>query len=143
MSGTDALQSTLAAEHAAVWTYAVLAARTSQTSEPQLYARLLAGHQQHRGLRDQLELMISAAGQVPDAAQPAYPSPAGDDAAQRAAAALAVEEACSVAYAWQVSHASGEQRAWAVAALTWSAVHSVGLGAAPVPWPGAPELATG
>ena len=33
----DALQTTLAAEHAAVYVYGLLGSRTSQTAEPELY----------------------------------------------------------------------------------------------------------
>ncbi len=140
MSAVDALQATLASEHAAVWTYAVLAARTSQSAEPALFAALSGAYREHRARRDQAVWMIRDAGGEPVAAEPAYARPAAATAAERSASAAALEERCSDAYAWQVAHTTHETRAWAIAALAWSASQIVTLGGAAAPWPGAPEL---
>ena len=44
----DALQTTLAAEHAAVYVYGLLGSRTSEAVEPELYAALHAAYEAHR-----------------------------------------------------------------------------------------------
>ncbi len=54
MSETDALQTTLAAEHAAVYVYGVLGGRTSKSAEPATYAAISSAYDAHRARRDQL-----------------------------------------------------------------------------------------
>ena len=72
MTVLDALQATLADEHAAVYTYGVLGARTSQAASPALFDTLTAGYRRHRARRDQLRLMVHDAGGDPVAAEVAY-----------------------------------------------------------------------
>ena len=48
MTVLDALQATLGDEHAALYTYGVLGARTSQSASPALYDALTSGHRRHR-----------------------------------------------------------------------------------------------
>ena len=68
----DALQATLADEHAALYTYGVLGARTSQATSPALFETLTSGYRRHRARRDQLQLMVRDAGGEPVAAEAAY-----------------------------------------------------------------------
>lgn len=141
MTALEALQATLAAEHAAVHLYGVYGARTSHSGAPALHAALVSGYREHRARRDQLRLLVSDLGAAPVAAAPAYEVPGRLTAPGRiAAAALATEEACAGSCAALVSETVGEQRRWALGALTWSAVHALSLGGAPEAWPGAPEL---
>src|SRR6478609_1203705 len=71
MTVLDALQATLADEHAALYTYGVLGARTSQATSPTLFETLTAGYRRHRARRDQLQLMVRDAGGDPVAAEAA------------------------------------------------------------------------
>lgn len=142
MSVLDALQATLADEHGAVYTYGVLGARTSQAATPVLYAALDTAYRRHRSRRDQLRLLVSEAGGEPVAAEAAYEldgrllRPAGISAA-----ALAIEEASTIALAALVAQSAGTVRAWALTEVVWSATWGLELGGEPQTWPGAPELA--
>lgn len=141
MTVLEALQSTLSDEHAAVYTYGVLGARTSQAASPALFAALDTAHRQHRWRRDQLRLMIDEAGGTPVAAEPAYDldgrllQPAAIEAA-----ALALEEASTVVLLALVAQSAGTVREWALTEAIWSATWGLELGGDPQTWPGAPEL---
>ncbi|MCY4727621.1 ferritin-like domain-containing protein [Nocardioides sp. STR2] len=141
MSVLDALQATLADEHAALYTYGVLGARTSQASSPALFETLTAGYRRHRARRDQLQLMVRDAGGDPVAAEPAYDldgSLLRPPQLERAAADL---EASSVEMLLAlVAQSTGAVREWALTEATWSAVHRLRLGEVAETWPGAPEL---
>ena len=141
MTVLDALQATLSDEHAALYTYGVLGARTSQATSPVLFETLTAGYRRHRARRDQLRLMVRDAGGVPVAAEVAYDLDGPLLRApqlQRAAAGL---EAGSVEVLLAlVAQSSGSVREWALTEATWSAVWQLELGAAAGTWPGAPEL---
>lgn len=141
MSAAEALQATLAHEHAAVFVLSTLAARTSRSAAPGLYSELTAAHQEHRARRDQLTLMVTDLGQTPAAAEAAYTVTRTVTNAGLRSAAVELENSSSVAYATLVGRTSGEDRTWAVAALASSSAREVRLGAASTPWPGAPELA--
>ena len=71
----EALQTTLAAEHAAVYAFGVLGGRTSRAATPQLFATVSAAYAAHRARRD--HLVRELAGQDVDlvAAEPAYDVP--------------------------------------------------------------------
>jgi hypothetical protein len=140
MTLLDALRATLTAEHAAAYTYATLGARTSASSEPKLSEALRGASQTHRAYRDQLSLLVIDAGGTPVAAAAAYDLPVLTTSAEIRTAAQGVEQACSAAYASQVQNTTGEPRAWAVDALTWSAVQTVRVGGPVIAWPGATEL---
>ncbi len=141
MSVLDALQATLADEHAAVYTYGVLGARTSEAASPALHAALDTAYRQHRSRRDQLRLMIDEEGGTPVAAAPAY---ALDGRLLKAtaieAAALAVEDASAVVLLALVAQTVGPAREWALTEAIWSATWGLELGGSPQTWPGAPEL---
>ncbi|MGN0065994.1 MAG: DUF4439 domain-containing protein [Nocardioides sp.] len=141
MSVLEALQEALAAEHAAVFTLATVGARTSASTQPVLQALLQEAYRQHRTQRDQLRLLVSDEGGEPVAALAAYEVTAPTSAAEVRRAAIGIETACTQTYASVVARTSGDERAWALSALTWSAALLVRLGDAPTAWPGAPELA--
>ena len=141
MSVLDALQASLADEHAALYTYGVLGARTSQASSPALFETLTAGYRRHRARRDQLQLMVREAGGDPVAAEAAYDLDGAlvrPPQIERAAAdleAASVEELLAL-----VAQSTGSVREWALTESTWSAVWRLRLGGSPETWPGAPEL---
>lgn len=141
MTSPQELQTTLAAEHAAVYVYAVLGARSSASTSPRTAALLRSAYDVHRGRRDQLRSEIAALGATPVTAAPAY---AVDARRRTTAHLLAVardtERRCTEVYAQQVAGTSGEQRSWAVSAQVDAAVRLVALGDAPQPYPGLPEL---
>jgi Domain of unknown function (DUF4439) len=138
---SEPLQDALAAEHATVYLYGVLGARSSESATPVLFATLTDCYRHHRGLRDQLRLMLLDAGAEPVAAAPAYDVPPGwttPDAITEAARGL--EESTTESMAALVARTSGDHRRWALGALTWSAVRQLDLGGMPETWPGAPQL---
>lgn len=138
MTENDALQSTLEAEHAAVYVYAALVGR----GDTALAAALWAAYREHRDRRDELTALLRDAGEEPVAAAPAYQLPARLDTPARVRrAAVAAERAGAEAYAALVAAGTGDLRSWGVSALTASAVRELTLGAAPTAFPGAPELA--
>ncbi|GAA5128774.1 hypothetical protein GCM10023339_57090 [Alloalcanivorax gelatiniphagus] len=141
MSVLDALQATLADEHAALYTYGVLGARTSQAATPGLYEALSAGYRRHRSRRDQLRTMVAGLGAEPVAAAAAYEL---DGALLRAPqlerAALEVEVASVEVLTALVARSSGDVRSWALTEATWSAAWQLELGGTALTWPGAPEL---
>ena len=141
MSVLDALQATLVDEHAALYTYGVLGARTSQAASPALYETLTAGYRRHRARRDELQLMVRDAGGDPVAAEAAYDldgsllRPAQLERAAADLEAASVEQLVAL-----VAQSTGSVREWALTEATWSAVRRLTLGAGPETWPGAPEL---
>lgn len=144
MTGTsplDALQQTLAAEHAVVHLFTTLGGLTSASGEPGLYALLGEQHRVHRGRREQLVVMIRSRGGQPVAAEPAYTLPDTSTPVAVRAAGLAAEERCAQAYAAQVAATSADARDWAAMTLAESAATLLRWGADPTPFPGAPDLA--
>ena len=143
MSVLDALQTTLADEHAALYTYGVLGARTSQAASPALYETLTAGYRRHRARRDELQLMVRDAGGDPVAAEAAYDldgsllRPAQLERAAADLEAASVEQLVAL-----VAQSTGPVREWALTEATWSAVWRLQLGGTAETWPGAPELDT-
>jgi hypothetical protein len=135
------LQDALAAEHATLYLYGVLGARTSQSATPELFATITDCYRHHRALRDQLRLMLRDAGAEPVAAEPAYDVPSGwTTPVAVTGAALGLEAATTETMAALVARTSGDQRAWGLSALVWSATRQLDLGGIPQVWPGAPEL---
>lgn len=132
----DVLQDALAAEHAAVWLYGVLGARTSASARPALFGLLTAAYTTHRGRRDTLEGFLREAGAEPVAAADAYELPRLDSPALVTAEARRVEAACATTYATTVAGTTGVVRAWAAAALVDTAVRELDLGADPEALPG-------
>ncbi len=137
MTPLEALQTALAAEHAALHVYGALGARTSLSATPALYAELVAAHDAHRDLRDQLTERIREAGAEPVAAEPAYELPAPLDTPDDVTtAALDLERTCEATYVWVVEQTSGADRRLAVSALTRTAVRALAFRGSPEIFPG-------
>jgi hypothetical protein len=137
----EALQQTLAAEHAAVYVYGVVGGRVSVSAQPDLWSRVRSAYNLHRARRDQLTSMIRTAGGEPVPAEVSYqlPNQTGTPAEQEAAART-VEERCCAVYADLVGATSRAQRQWALDALEDAAVRLLGFGGAATPYPGIEEL---
>jgi 3-methyladenine DNA glycosylase/8-oxoguanine DNA glycosylase len=145
MTALDALQRTLAGEHAAIFVLAALGGRASTTtptaSDHALREALDRAYDAHVDRRDQLRTMVTAAGGDPVAAEPAYRLPAAVTAAAAgpisiAAAALRIQRACATTYAALVAATEGEERRWAVEALLTIAVGEAAFGGEPEALPG-------
>jgi hypothetical protein len=137
----DALQRTLAAEHAAVFVLGALGGRASgaspQHARAALTTALTTAYDEHLRRRDQLRTRLAAAGADPVAAEPAYRL-AGPltSVAQIEAEALGVERSCATTYAALVAATSGPDRRWAVDALISIAVGEAAFGGRPEALPG-------
>lgn len=138
MTYLDALQTTLAGEHAALFVVGYLGAQTSESASPALYTTLRDSYSEHRERRDRLEELVRAAGREPVAAAVSYDLPVvrPGDTASVVAAALDVERACGVTYGFLVANAPGEGRGWVIEALLGSALREVALGGRPRDFPG-------
>ena len=135
--GLEALQSTLAAEHAAVSVYAFLGAQASQSRQPDLYEGLEAAYQEHRGLRDDLTVIISGLGAVPTPAAVAYDLPArASTTREMTDAALLVERRITSTYGQLVESTAGAERRWALVALDRAAVRQSEFRGTPEMFPG-------
>jgi hypothetical protein len=141
MTPVAALQSALAAEHAALYLFGAYGARTSQSADPALYAAVTEGYLTHRARRDHLEQVVTARGEEPVPAAPTYRLPDRlATAPQVTASALATERTAAAGYAALVASTVDADRRWAVEALTASAVLQLRLGGRPEAFPGADEL---
>ena len=142
MSTLETLQTTLAAEHAAVWVFGTLGAQTSQSGEPALYALITTSYTTHRSRRDQLIRAVRDLGVEPVASEVAYVLPNDlSTPAKVTPTALQIETNCAAVYADLVANTYGDQRQWAIAALTDAAVRGLSLRGSPETFPGLPELA--
>lgn len=120
---TAALQTVLAAEHAAVWGYGEAGGHLPRAQQPAAQAADIA----HRGRRDALTERLQAAGATPVASAPTYalPFPVFDAGAARR---LAVHLEEGTAAAWHALLAATVDRALrrlAVAALTDAATRGL------------------
>lgn len=141
----DALQRTLAAEHAAVFVLAALGGRAA-TPEPTpagnaLRTALDAAYDAHLQRRDQLRTMVTAAGGDPVAAEPAYRLPSSVTgstvtSSRIAAAALRLQRACVTTYAALVAATESADRRWAIEVLATTAVGEAAFGGEPEALPG-------
>ncbi|CAA9330732.1 MAG: hypothetical protein AVDCRST_MAG34-441 [uncultured Nocardioidaceae bacterium] len=141
MTPMRALQETLAAEHAAVYVYALLGGRLSASEHPGPAILLRDAYDAHLERRDRLRGVIAGLGDTPEPAAPAYRV----DAEDRSPASLLrigrlTEERCAAVYAQLVAASTGSRRRWAIEALSDSAVRALGLGAPAAAYPGLPEL---
>lgn len=142
MTELEALQTTLAAEHAAVYVYGLLGSRTSASAEPVLYAALRAAYETHRERRDTLIGQIAAQGATPEPAAPAYVAPAGlDTVGGRYAAALELERGCARTYSALVAATPSQRRRAAVEALNDAAARELSFRGTPEIFPGADDYA--
>jgi hypothetical protein len=137
----EALQAALAAEHAALYIYGVLGARTSESGQPPLFAEVSDAYRTHRAWRDLLTRRLLDEGASPTPAAPTYElpeTPATVVGVLRAARDL--EAGCAETYAYVVANTTGADRQWAIGALTRAAIRQVAYGATPGAFPGAPDL---
>ncbi|WP_395658265.1 ferritin-like domain-containing protein [Nocardioides sp.] len=142
MSETAALQTTLAAEHAAVYMYGVLGGRTSRAATPQLFDAVSSAYAAHRARRDHLVRELTDLGVDPVAADPAYEPPRPlDTPAQVERAGLDLERSCARTYAYLVASTVEDRRRWAVEALNETAVRELAFRGTPETFPGADEHA--
>jgi hypothetical protein len=142
MSDTDALQTTLAAEHAAVYAYGVLGGRTSRSATPQLFDAVSAAYAAHRARRDHLVRELTDDGAEPVAAEPAYEVPGRLETPQQVErAALDLERSCAATYAYLVANTVDARRRWAITALNETAVRELVFRGTPETFPGADEYA--
>ncbi|MGH3991021.1 MAG: ferritin-like domain-containing protein [Pseudonocardiaceae bacterium] len=139
----DALQSALAAEHAAVWAYGLVGAFLADPLAEQLAETAAA----HRARRDATERMLLDAGTQPVPAEPGYliPRPV-TDAASALRLAITVETDAAAGWRSVIERSPAEPglRRAALDALTGAAVQAARWRAAAhsepltVPFPGAP-----
>jgi len=142
VSDVQALQTALAAEHAAVYVLGELGGRTSQSANPQLFGTISAAFAAHRVRRDELTTAITDLDAEPVAAEAAYDVPSGLARAERITrVARETEQACATTYAWLVANTVDEMRRWAITALNETAVRVLTLRGTPEMFPGAGEYA--
>lgn len=133
----EALQQTLAAEHAAIFVLAALGGRASALPPSPLRTGLDTAYSDHVERRTQLRRMLTTDGSDPVAAEPAYRLPAPlTTSSQIAAEALRVERACATTYAALVAATVDAERRWAIDALVATAVGEAAFGGRPEPLPG-------
>lgn len=141
MTPLQALQRTLAGEHAAVYVYGVLGGRVSASAQPALATAVAQSYALHRGRRDQLTTMVRAAGGTPVAAEVSYalPTPC-ETVPQLREAARVTEQRCADVYAATVGATSQANRQWAIDVLVDASVRALGFGGEAEPFPGVSEL---
>ena len=141
MTPLESLQTTLGAEHAAVYVYGVLGGRVSASAEPALATALRAAYDLHRARRDQVTAMVRAADADPVPSAVSYELPNTADTARRCRRAAAeTEHRCAEVYASMVGNTARANRQWAIDALTDASVRALTFGDEPTAWPGVPEL---
>jgi hypothetical protein len=137
----EALQATLAGEHAAVDVFATLGGRVSASEHPATAARLREGYEAHRARRDDLRTRLTDLGEQPVAPAAGYEvDDDSRDPGRLTASARRAEERCAAVYAQLVGSSTGPTRRWALQALTDSALRTLALGGTPSAYPGLPEL---
>jgi len=137
MTEVDALQRTLAAEHAAIFVLGALGARAAALPAVQLRTALSAAYDEHLARRNHLRPVIAATGEHPVAAEPAYRLPTRLSTEQQIAAeALRVQRACVATYAALVAQTAGAGRRWALEAMTQTALTEADFGGRPQALPG-------
>jgi hypothetical protein len=138
----EALQTTLEAEHAAVYVYGLVGSRTSQTAEAPLYDALRSAYETHRERRDTLIGEIAGLGATPEPAATAYAVPPGLETTDgRYAAALGLERGCALTYAALVGATAGDRRSEAIGWLNDAAARELSFRGTPEIFPGADEYA--
>jgi Domain of unknown function (DUF4439) len=141
MTPLEALQATLAGEHAAVHVFATLGGRVSASASPATAARLREAYEAHRARRDNLRSRLAELGEQPVAPAAGYEvDDDSRDPERLAESGRRVEERCTAVYAQLVASSTGPTRRWAVQALIDSSLRCLSLGGTPSAYPGLPEL---
>ncbi|MFE9428878.1 ferritin-like domain-containing protein [Kitasatospora sp. NPDC006697] len=131
---TAALQAALAGEHAAVYAYGVIAARTPSGPHRDDVRSCYAFHQARR---DSWDRLLAGAGATPAAAAPGYQLPfAVPDEASAARLAAEVERRLGAGYADLVAAGSGDLRMRAATALRETVLQCAHWGGSPGALPG-------
>jgi Domain of unknown function (DUF4439) len=137
MTPVEALQKSLAAEHAAVHLYGVLGGQASKSQNPTLFRQLDEAYDEHRASRDRLTVLINAKGKAPVAALVDYAVPGPTSTpSQIEAVARTIERRVTATYGELVENTAGPDRGWAITALDASALRELGFGIAPSTFPG-------
>lgn len=137
MTPVEALQKTLAAEHAAVHLYGVLGGQASKSQNPTLFRQLDEAYGEHRASRDRLTVLINAKGKAPVAALVDYAVPGPTSTpSQIEAVSRTIERRVTATYGELVENTAGADRRGAIAALDASALRELGFGIAPSTFPG-------
>lgn len=136
-----ALQAALAAEHAALWAYGLVAA-----NDPKGASAVATAVASHQGSRDVAANLIVQGGATPVGPDPAYttPNPVTDPASAMALA-LVIESDCAAAWRSVAGHTDDSTlRGTALSQLTDCAMRMVswrqaaGITPVTIPFPGAP-----
>ncbi|MFE3449309.1 ferritin-like domain-containing protein [Nonomuraea sp. NPDC059194] len=128
----------LAAEHAAVYAYGLMGARTTGS----LRAKVTAAFDAHRARRDQLRTLVSSGGGKPAEPEAAYALPVVPDSATEAVKlAVHVEAGITAAYLELAAATEPATRRLAALAMQESAVRSYGFRPAVTAFPGMPPRA--
>jgi hypothetical protein len=135
----EVLRKALAAEHAAVYAYGVVAART----RGDLRARLASAFDAHRARRDRLRGLIIARGGTPAEPEASYLLPVTPTTAEAAVdLAVLVEDRVTAAYLELVAVPEPALRGMAALAMQESVARSYGLRPAISAFPGMPPVVT-
>ncbi|MGV9303184.1 MULTISPECIES: ferritin-like domain-containing protein [unclassified Nonomuraea] len=139
MTDVQAVNKALAAEHAAVYAYGLMGARTTGD----LRDKVTAAFDAHRARRDQLRALVSAAGGKPAEPEAAYTLPSVPGSAAAAVRlAVQVEAGITAAYLELAAASEPATRRLAALAMQESAVRSYGFRpAVSTAFPGMPPRA--
>ncbi|GLW08460.1 hypothetical protein Misp01_35900 [Microtetraspora sp. NBRC 13810] len=139
MNGLNELVKALAAEHAAVYAYGLVCARTSGG----LRTEAIAAFNAHRARRDQLRGLILARGGTPPEALPSYAVPfTPGTSAEAARLAAMVEDGVTSAYLELAAAGEPSMRRLAALAMQESVTRSYGFRPAIAALPGFPAPST-
>ncbi|GAA3133579.1 ferritin-like domain-containing protein [Streptosporangium carneum] len=135
MTADQGLSTALAAEHAAVYAYGVIAARTTGS----LRVTATAAFNAHRARRDQLRALIAARGDAPAEPDAAYRLPVTPSTpAQAVELATLVERGVTAAYLELTASPDTEVRQMAALAMQECVTRSYGLRPEIEAFPGMP-----
>ncbi|MEI2820019.1 MAG: DUF4439 domain-containing protein [Marmoricola sp.] len=133
MGPVAALQTTLAAEHAAIYVLSACAAQTSRSKDRAGWRSFDQAVSAHIRQRDALSLALGADRVL---TEPAYALPEMNGPRGVDTAAHSAERACATTYGAQLAATPGDQRLWAEGALRLSAVRQLMLRGSPETFPG-------
>ncbi|GAA4047665.1 ferritin-like domain-containing protein [Nonomuraea soli] len=140
MNDVERLRKALAAEHAAVYAYGMLGARTTGT----LRSRVTAAFNAHRGTRDRLRVMISSRGGSPVETESSYDvGETPTSATQVVNLAVLVEEGITAAYLELAASDDVALRRHAALAMQESVTRSYGFRRRIRALPGMPDSVQG
>ncbi|WP_067183379.1 ferritin-like domain-containing protein [Microtetraspora niveoalba] len=135
----DPLAKVLAAEHAAVYAYGVVGAKTAGA----LHTKAVAGFDAHRARRDRLRALIVRRGGTPPEPGPTYPLPFDvKDQADAVRLASLIEERVVTAYLELAADGDASLRRLAAQAMQEGATRAYGWQPAVGAFPGMPAERT-